>query len=207
VIRVFEGTLPRALFRAVVNEARPRSAGWTPLDRAPRSAVEQAIHGLRRLAGRCAGAEWWFNRDALRPFHYDKDEKLFARTRRMVHPRRASILYLGDGGGPTVILNETPTSIRRGRKDRPISGVRVEPRANRFVLFTGDRFHAAYPGRGSRATLAINWWDRRPRGVAERSGADRPVPRAVRPRRVRPAPIRMAPFGGVYVMDWKRSVS
>ena len=76
-------------------------------------------------------------------------------------PDLASILYLSDAGGPTVILDATPL-----RRSAPDAGIAVQPRRGRFGMFPGTLLHGVLPGRPSRwprVTMLVNWWRSVPR--------------------------------------------
>jgi hypothetical protein len=162
-------------------QARPRSPGdggthWYPLDAPPRSLFEQAIQRLRRIVPRgheFVGAEWWVRAattDAGFPFHFDRDEGV---RRAVVSPALASILYLSDAGGPTIIVDAAPTRVAA-----PRAAIAVHPRRGRFGMFPGALLHGvlpAPPARWPRVTMLVNWW----RAVPRMEGA--PLPRGCTP--------------------------
>jgi len=137
---------------------------WYSLDAPPRLLFEQVIQHLRRFVPRAhelVGAEWWFRATATDtefPFHFDRDEGI--RTS-IVSPSLASILYLSNAGGPTVILGATPS-----RSAAPDAGIAVHPRPGRFGMFPGELLHGVLPGPSSRwprVTMLVNWWRTVPR--------------------------------------------
>ena len=147
-------------------QARPSDGGtyWYRLDAPVRLLFEQVIQHLRRFVPRgheLVGAEWWFRATATDtefPFHFDRDEGI---RRSIVSPGLATILYLSNAGGPTVILDATPSRITA-----PSVGIEVHPRPGRFVVFPGTLLHGVVPGRPSRwprVTLLVNWWRSVPR--------------------------------------------
>ncbi len=148
-------------------QARPHRAGdggthWYTLDAPPRLLFEQVIQHLRSFVpGTFVGAEWWLRAtttDTGFPFHFDRDEGI---RRSIVSPDLASILYLSNAGGPTVILDATPS-----RTAAPRAGIAVHPRAGRFGMFPGTLLHGvlpAPPGRWPRVTMLVNWWRTVPR--------------------------------------------
>lgn len=162
-------------------QARPPAPGdggthWYALAAPPRLLFEQVIHRLRTFVPRgdaFIGAEWWFRStttDAGFPFHFDRDEGI---RRRVVSPDLASILYLSDVGGPTVILDAAPS-----RTSAPRAGIAVHPRRGRFGMFPGALLHGVLPGRPGRwprVTMLVNWWRSVPRMEAA------PAPRGCTP--------------------------
>jgi hypothetical protein len=137
---------------------------WYLLDAPPRLLFEQVIQHLRSVVPRgheFIGAEWWFRAtttDTGFPFHFDRDEGI---RRTIVSPDLASILYLSNAGGPTVILDATPS-----RRSAPNAGIAVHPRPGRFGMFPGTLLHGVLPGRPGRwprVTMLVNWWRSVPR--------------------------------------------
>jgi hypothetical protein len=137
---------------------------WYSLAAPPRLMFEQVIQHLRSLVPRAnefVGAEWWFRAtttDTGFPFHFDRDEGIRSS---IVAPDLASILYLSNAGGPTVILDATPS-----RRTAPNAGIAVHPRPGRFGMFPGTLLHGVLPGRPDRwprVTMLVNWWRSVPR--------------------------------------------
>ncbi len=111
------------------------------------------------------GAEWWARRSPgyhFQGWHVDKDEVLFRRSGRVKCPSIASVLYLGNPGGPTLISSQVSTA--DGSALIPAELERawlVPPKLNRLVMFSGDAAHAVLPDAGCvdvRSTVPINWW-------------------------------------------------
>ena len=155
----------RAL-RAQIIHAHSLDSGthWYALDAPARLLFEQVIQHLRRFVpggDEVVGAEWWFRAtttDTGFPFHFDRDEGIRSSV---VSPDLASILYLSNAGGPTVILDATPSRIAA-----PRAGIAVHPRPGRFGMFPGTFLHGVLPGRPSRwprVTMLVNWWRSVPR--------------------------------------------
>jgi len=147
-------------------ERMPGDGGthWYALDTPARLLFEQVIQHLRSFVPRgheFVGAEWWLRAtttDTGFPFHFDRDEGIRSS---IVSPDLASILYLSNAGGPTVILNATPSRI-----SAPNAGIAVHPRLGRFAMFPGTLLHGVLPGRPSRwprVTMLVNWWRSVPR--------------------------------------------
>ncbi len=146
----------------IINAERDGKTHWYGLDAPARLGFEQVIQHLRRFVpDGFVGAEWWFRATATDtefPFHFDRDEGI---RRRVVSPDLATILYLSNAGGPTVILGATPS-----RATAPSAGVAIHPRPGRFGMFPGALLHGVLPGRPSRwprVTLLVNWWRTEPR--------------------------------------------
>jgi hypothetical protein len=154
----------RALRAEIIDAHSTPGTHWYALDAPARLLFEQVIQHLRILVPRgddFAGAEWWFRAtttDTGFPFHFDRDE---GSRSSVVSPDLASILYLSNAGGPTVILDATPTRIAA-----PRAGIAVHPRPGRFAMFPGAFLHGVLPGRPCRwprVTMLVNWWRSVPR--------------------------------------------
>ncbi len=153
----------------IESHARPPGPGdagthWYSLDAPPRLLFEQVIQHLRSLVPRgdeFIGAEWWFRAtttDTGFPFHFDRDEGIRSS---IVSPDLASILYLSNAGGPTVIVDATPS-----RRSAPNAAIAVHPRPGRLGMFPGTLLHGVLPGRPGRwprVTMLVNWWRSVPR--------------------------------------------
>jgi hypothetical protein len=153
----------------IESQARPPRPGdgrthWYLLDTPARLLFEQVIQHLRRFVpegDEMIGAEWWFRAtttDTGFPFHFDRDEGI---RRSIVSPVLSSILYLSNAGGPTVIVDATPT-----RRSAPNAAIAIAPRPGRFGMFPGTLLHGVLPGRPDRwprVTMLINWWRSVPR--------------------------------------------
>lgn len=154
------------IIRSQARRPEPGDGGtyWYSLDAPARLMFEQVIQHLRSRVPRgdeFVGAEWWFRAtttDTGFPFHFDRDEGI---RRSIVSPDLASILYLSNAGGPTVILDATPA-----RRSPPNAGLAVHPRPGRFAMFPGTLLHGVLPGpsgRWPRVTMLVNWWRSVPR--------------------------------------------
>ena len=168
------------------------SSFWIPrraFDR-PRNAVEAYVGALTRAGTAPArargGAEWWVQDVAWdeRPkvYHTDCDVEYRegreagdegATTRRF--PDVASVLYLDgdDGGGATVVFDQTTTEEATGKlaPRSPRLACACGVKRNRVLLFAGDRWHGVLKNssafRGQRVTLLVNWWSTKPAGARE----------------------------------------
>lgn len=160
------GELRAQIIEAQARRPTIRDAGtyWYSLDAPPRLLFEQVIQHLRSFVPRgheLVGAEWWFRAtttDAGFPFHFDRDEGIRSS---IVSPDLASILYLSNAGGPTVIVDATPS-----RRSAPNAAIAVYPRPGRFGMFPGTLLHGVLPGRPGRwprVTMLVNWWRSVPR--------------------------------------------
>jgi hypothetical protein len=151
-----------------VQARRPKigdgGTSWYALDAPARLLFEQVIQHLRSFVPRgheFVGAEWWLRAtptDTGFPFHFDRDEAIRSS---IVSPSLATILYLSNAGGPTVILDATPS-----RRAAPHAAVAVYPRPGRFGMFPGTLLHGVVPGRPGRwprVTMLVNWWRSVPR--------------------------------------------
>ena len=160
------GELRAQVIDLQARKPRPGDGGtyWYALAAPPRLMFEQVIGHLRRFVPGghdFVGAEWWFRAtttDTGFPFHFDRDEGIRSS---IVSPDLASILYLSNAGGPTVILDATPS-----RVTAPRAGIAVHPRPGRFGMFPGTLLHGVLPGppgRWPRVTMLVNWWRTVPR--------------------------------------------
>jgi hypothetical protein len=160
------GELRSQIIEAQARPPEPGDAGthWYSVEAPARLLFEQVIQHLRGFVPRgheYVGAEWWFRAtttDTGFPFHFDRDEGI---RNSIVSPDLASILYLSNAGGPTVILDATPS-----RRSAPNAGIAVHPRPGRFGMFPGALLHGVLPGRPGRwprVTMLVNWWRSVPR--------------------------------------------
>ena len=158
----------------------PDRCARTDASASPRCAIEQAVSTvLRHLAvastgGRDAenaatttatagpspvgvGCEWWVQRrgtsDGMN-FHFDTDMCRQDRTAAIRCPWMSSVFYLGDAGGPTVILDQTPGTssgwwfgLGLGTDSVALVPEEVDeldlvyPRANQYAVFRGNQLH------------------------------------------------------------------
>ncbi len=160
------GALRAQIIESQRRRPRPGDGGthWYSLDQPARLLFEQVIQHLRGVVPRGSefvGAEWWARAtttDTGFPFHFDRDEGIRGS---IVSPDLASILYLSNAGGPTVIVDATPS-----RTTAPSAALAVYPRPGRFGMFPGTLLHGvlpAQPGRWPRVTMLVNWWRSVPR--------------------------------------------
>ena len=171
-VAVYDDAIPHAWTTRLRRQLRHPSPTltWSSLNVAPRNFFEQVIHYMHRitkLGTDCEGAEYW---GRIQPantgfnFHFDRDEAV---KHRVVSPLLSSILYLSDVGGPTLILDGSPTT-----KHAPKRGLGVFPRPGRFAIFPGEFSHGVQPGESSRwprIAFFINWWAHRPKACLEPS--------------------------------------
>ncbi|MSR78455.1 MAG: hypothetical protein EXS63_09600 [Candidatus Omnitrophica bacterium] len=182
--RIYQNAIPAALFKQFRDWAlgiHPTPEGktvWFPLNRSPRYLPEKVIAHLYRLIQReCKvrylGAEWWMGyRKPEDSFHYhvDRDESLFQKTRKMVNPDLATILYVTGSGGATFIPNDfiRPETGKISRA-AVTSSLKIFPRPNKYAAFSGNLFHSVLAGEPSsspnaelRITFLVNFWNQRP---------------------------------------------
>lgn len=134
------------------------------------------------------GAEWWTHTRAIganlgHQIHFDTDEALLRREKKVTHPIISSVLYITGGGGsagPTIVFDQTPNSTNVSSKAW-IS----HPQDNSFLAFAGDNLHGVLPcggcsnvantnnGRSQdihRLTFMVGFWTRDvTTGMGERS--------------------------------------
>ncbi|KAL9181911.1 hypothetical protein ACHAXT_012254 [Thalassiosira profunda] len=131
---------------------------------------------------RIVGAEWWVHTRPLganlgHQVHFDTDEGLLSREKRVTHPVVSSVLYLTgatenkSGAGATVVFDQTPDS-----KEVAPRAWLSHPLNNAFMTFSGDLLHGVLPCSGSgtkdsnnasRLTFMVGFWTR---NVAEGMG-------------------------------------
>ena len=156
----------------------PRSlqqTSWLAAEAPARSAVARAARHLEaalELDAGAAGVEWWQQRvpsDAPMRAHWDKDECEAADGLQLTHPSLATVLYLDDAGGPTLVLPWRAAPAGGGFElaaaDDEVATAAF-PKANTLLCFQGDLLHGVLPcatGGGERATLLMNWWRGKPR--------------------------------------------
>eukprot|EP01102_Stenamoeba_stenopodia_P018834 TRINITY_DN6977_c0_g1_i1.p1 TRINITY_DN6977_c0_g1~~TRINITY_DN6977_c0_g1_i1.p1 ORF type:complete len:416 (+),score=69.64 TRINITY_DN6977_c0_g1_i1:53-1249(+) len=141
----------------------------------PRTTVELAIRMLSEVASpkipvNWGGCEWWVQVRSSRgslSFHFDKDEALWDYRKEMVHPLIASVFYLTDHGGPTLITNQTWSDKKPyAFPIQPDSAGYSFPEKNKYLLFNGSLLHAILPSpyqhNEIRVTLLVNYWEKQP---------------------------------------------
>ncbi|MEW5317680.1 MAG: hypothetical protein WDW38_008962 [Sanguina aurantia] len=158
-----------------------------PLAQPPSDIIERAITDLAAVLKRCphtaaamegvVAAEWWAHcRDPRDPhqLHFDVDERALrqATSYKRVHPVLSSVLFMGQTGGPTLVLDQNPL--------QPLADKAwaVHPSPGRYLVFPGDMLHGVLPGLDStageaasghdgaaaathgnrRVTLIVAWW-------------------------------------------------
>ena len=143
---------------------------YDPRSGSPRHAVEAWIQWLydQQWAGRegrsdIVGAEWWAHRRGSshvgHRLHWDTDESI-SETQKSNNcsrfPVESSVLFLSDGGGATVVLDQ------RLGEGLGHDAWAVAPREGRFMAFNGNSLHGVMPWCGEfcspRLTLMVGWW-------------------------------------------------
>lgn len=157
------------LRRQVIATRRVKSSIWWDVGAPPRTFFEQVIARLYQVArpgDACAGAEYWLRCQGAHTgfhYHFDRDEGI---KDRVVSPIVGSVLYLSSVGGPTLVLDVTPTSAAC-----PTRVVGVFPHPGRYMTFPGQLLHGVQsgePNRWPRVAFFVNWWATQPGGtVAE----------------------------------------
>ncbi|MDW3191846.1 MAG: hypothetical protein R8G66_05765 [Cytophagales bacterium] len=141
----------------------------------PRNVVEEIITYLSSYVdpeGNLEGVEWWMRirpADELKPLHFDKDEKLFARESKLAFPAMGSVFYFGENGGATLVLDQSADpETREHRPQVPTHGAMSSPDHNQYLLFPGNLRHGVLSASDDninddvRMTLLINWWNKKP---------------------------------------------
>ncbi|CAE8675049.1 unnamed protein product, partial [Polarella glacialis] len=152
---------------------------WLPREAQPKTAAEVAGRALLKLLGHkpeeFVGIEWWCrNQSAIMGahFHYDTALSVPGSSHREVEertdfrrPTYSSVLYLGDVGGPTVVLDQVAD--RSGHSPPvPHAGCSVATKRNRYLAFPGELRHGgvsfgSHSGvdcREPRFVILYNFW-------------------------------------------------
>ena len=95
------------------------------------------------------GCEMHINYDTPDP-HRDKDEDAWTIKRELIHPLCSIVYY------PLIELKQG------GQLLFPELGVSVTPKTNRTVIFRSDLLHAGTPCKGTRQSIGVNPWDKKP---------------------------------------------
>ena len=151
------------------------------------SAIEAAILSLYMLdfggaESGVVGAEWWVQSKPTQGtsadigYHYDKDEAFASAAMTMRFPDVSTVTYLGNIGGPTLILNQTTPDGNKEVPELPTTAALVYPKRNKHLVFRGNLQHGvsselALPipsaawkqEKISRDTLLVNWWREAPK--------------------------------------------
>jgi len=157
-----------------------RMTRWMPLGATPRTALEEAILHLAKLAkadpARLVGFEWWVQAiggAAPLGFHVDKDEAVASHEKYLLHPLWSSVFYVTSTGGGTLITNQYSP---RGNGYEPEVATEAAwsfPEENKFLLFNGTLLHGVVPGSATgtggtgqgieRITFLVNFWHVKPK--------------------------------------------
>jgi len=204
LVRVEDRALPAALFARLARAVRAlgterlrdtyQTTFWFDLG-PPAALPEEAILALRARVprpprGDFAGVEWWLSRmrtsDVQVDFHRDRDEVLFGRTGKTVHPAAGSVLFLNRcRGGLLAVLDAPANDANPACAPDDFDADLVRPWPNRFALFPGGATHGVLDANGDiphgrlarpaplRLALVMNWWRRRPAGVPRFADAGR----------------------------------
>mmetsp|Transcript_10080 Transcript_10080/g.30803 ORF Transcript_10080/g.30803 Transcript_10080/m.30803 type:complete len:421 (+) Transcript_10080:119-1381(+) len=107
-----------------------------------------------------SGAEWWTQvideEDDIR-LHFDRDYALEKMVGINVHPHVATVTYLTDNGGPTLVLAFTPPTVA-GEDDcgagTASEGFISHPRTGSHISFDGRYLHCAYSSMALKENVA-----------------------------------------------------
>ena len=92
------------------------------------------------------GYEFWGqNNTKPNTWHYDKDEKLYSKERKLVFPVCSTIYYLAVSdleGGRLIIEDDV-----------------ITPKTNRLVIFPPGKYHTVENFKGKRVSLLVNPWN------------------------------------------------
>ena len=92
------------------------------------------------------GYEFWGQQNTKpNTWHYDKDEKLYSKERKLVFPVCSTIYYLAVSdleGGRLIIEDDV-----------------ITPKTNRLVIFPPGKYHTVENFKGNRISLLVNPWN------------------------------------------------
>lgn len=92
------------------------------------------------------GYEFWGQQNTKpNTWHYDKDEKLYSKERKLVFPVCSTIYYLAVSdleGGRLIVEDDV-----------------ITPKTNRLVIFPPGKYHTVENFKGNRISLLVNPWD------------------------------------------------
>ena len=92
------------------------------------------------------GYEFWGQQNTKpNTWHYDKDEKLYSKERKLVFPVCSTIYYLKVEdleGGRLIVENDV-----------------ITPKTNRLVIFPPGKYHTVENFKGNRISLLVNPWN------------------------------------------------
>ena len=189
------GPFRNGVERAIASLARARAV---------RDAGVRVFADDARASETIRGAEWWIQDVARdeppKTFHTDCDAVVMSsgddtNATEIRHPAVASVLYVGQAGGPTAVFGQRKKNARLVPR-YPSEVAVAHPTRNTLLLFEGDRYHAVmHPteGKGTgvserdaapseltgtsttsardsndqRVTVLVNWWRDRPRGATD----------------------------------------
>ena len=95
------------------------------------------------------GCEMHINYDEPDP-HHDKDEDAWFDNKQLIHPLCSIVYY------PKI------EKLQGGKLVFPNEGVVITPKTNRTVFFRSDLLHAGTPFKGTRQSIGINPWRKKP---------------------------------------------
>lgn len=191
LVRTYTGVFPPSLLVRLEKECRliaefektqpsllnsKYSTRWFPKGQLPRTAIEEAIVRLRKIANpgpKNVGAEWWIQMVDAGPggsigWHVDKDESVASNKHYLLHPELGSIFYLTDVGGPTVITEQWSPHGSGYVPEKATHGFISRPERNKYLIFHGELLHGVAGGGTTqpvgtkRLTFLVNWWDVKP---------------------------------------------
>ena len=92
------------------------------------------------------GYEFWGQQNTKpNTWHYDKDEKLYDKERKLVFPVCSTIYYLAVSdleGGRLIVEDDV-----------------ITPKTNRLVIFPPGKYHTVENFKGNRISLLVNPWN------------------------------------------------
>jgi hypothetical protein len=166
-----------------------RTTFWYPLEREPENVFESIAASLKLLADpppEVIGIEWWFSvlqtnttPQWILPCHFDRDDLADKDMSHAAHPERASVLFLNAVPYGELVVTDQVLTERGTRPKQPNEMHFIHPKRNLYAVFPGHLYHGVLgrmwrPKQATRLriTMAVNFWNRRPRAEYLRDSRD-----------------------------------
>jgi hypothetical protein len=149
MIHIFDNALPEPMLESIQSKMWSWPTGDTWFDFGSDSDIEFIIDMAKPYFDLNGAIGYEMHRNDHTPFpHYDKDEVLFQNTGVVRHPLCGIVFYpyeknLQNGH---IIFDE----------------IAVKPKVNRLIIFRCDLFHSGIPHTGTRVSIGINPWRKKP---------------------------------------------
>mgnify|MGYP001292462585 CR=1 FL=1 len=191
LVETFSSIFPKSLISVIQKECHlisnmakalpdgKMTTYWMDINQEPRFALEHIVKHIIKtdypkvIDENIVGCEWWVQ--VRRPtddivFHFDKDEGLASNKKIFQFPLKATVTYLTDCGGPTMVFDHRTTE----RNDdyipkKPENGFISMPEIGKHIAFDGELFHGVLGSMSKtnntedyRITFLVNYWTYKP---------------------------------------------